>query len=161
MTMRIPGEASLVLEPVTDANLDGYRALDQQLRTKGWHRKNALSSTPNPGTLYFAAQVQGVTVGRASITPVNPQPLSGHIGCAVHPAFRGRGYGTAILRKCIALLRAGGITDIQLTVREDNAASIAMIERCGGRLTGIIPGTHLRQYIIPAEHPESGKDQQK
>jgi len=63
-----------------------------------------------PATFLYA-DVDGRVVGRASVRHrLNEQLLriGGHIGYAVLPAFRRRGYGTEILRQSLALARGCG-----------------------------------------------------
>ncbi len=79
-------------------------------------------------------------VGRVSIrhtlTPMLFE-LGGHVGYAVRPAFRGRGYATAMLRLAVQRLAEHGVDDVLVTCDEDNIGSIRVIERCGGVLEDI------------------------
>lgn len=76
-------------------------------------------------------------VGRLSIrhtlTPVLRE-IGGHVGYAVRPAFRGRGYATAMLRLAVGRMAAIGIDDVLVTCSDDNPGSARVIERCGGVL---------------------------
>lgn len=76
-------------------------------------------------------------VGRVSIrhtlTPVLHQ-IGGHVGYAVRPAYRGRGYATAMLRLAITRMAELGVDDVLVTCSDDNLGSAAVIERCGGVL---------------------------
>ena len=58
--------------------------------------------------------------------------LSGHISYAVRPGHRGRGYATAVLRQALVIARAEGVEEVLVTCQESNAASAAVITRCGG-----------------------------
>ena len=58
----------------------------------------------------------------------------GHIGYTVCPGERGKGYGTAILRLALEECRHSGLDRVMLTCNENNAASIRVIEKCGGVL---------------------------
>jgi predicted acetyltransferase len=70
----------------------------------------------------------------------------GNIGYCVHPAFRNRGIATWALRAALGMLAAKGLTDALLTCGHDNAASIRVIEKCGGRR---IADSARRRYLIP------------
>ena len=108
-----------------------------------------------PSTFLFAFDGSRI-VGRASIRhQLNDFLLrvGGHIGYAVVPEFRRRGYATAILRQSleIAHLRLG-ITRVLVTCDEDNVGSIRVIEKNGGVLEDVITGSDLakpkRRYWI-------------
>ncbi|MDN6625388.1 MAG: GNAT family N-acetyltransferase [Acidipropionibacterium jensenii] len=58
----------------------------------------------------------------------------GHIGYAVAPEFRRRGFATEILRQSLALLANRGIHRVLVTCDDDNAGSAAVIEANGGIL---------------------------
>ena len=76
-------------------------------------------------------------VGRLSIrhtlTPVLRE-IGGHVGYAVRPAFRGRGYATAMLSLAVGRLAALGTDAVLVTCSDDNLGSARVIERCGGVL---------------------------
>jgi predicted acetyltransferase len=88
-----------------------------------------------PSTFLFAFDGPRV-VGRVSIRHTLTDVLlrlGGHIGYAVVPEFRRRGYATEMLRRAVRL--AGdelGLDRVLLTCDDDNAGSIRVIERNGG-----------------------------
>ena len=85
----------------------------------------------------LVAEVDGVVVGRSSLRfELNDflRTLGGHIGYAVRPQFRGRGYAKEILRQSAGLLRRRGIDPILVTCDDDNHASARVIESNGGVL---------------------------
>ncbi|MGB3827464.1 MAG: GNAT family N-acetyltransferase [Ornithinimicrobium sp.] len=98
-----------------------------------------------------AAGVVGRVSIRHSLTPVLFE-IGGHVGYAVRPAFRGRGYATAMLRLSVLRLAELGVDEVLVTCDEDNTASRRTIERCGGVLEDIrhvaegVPGK--RRYWI-------------
>ncbi|MFX0538932.1 GNAT family N-acetyltransferase [Ornithinimicrobium sp. Y1847] len=103
---------------------------------------------------YLVAEVDGVPVGRVSIrhrlTPFLLE-VGGHVGYAVAPQFRRRGYATAILRESLARLAALGVERALVTCDEGNVASARTIERCGGMLEDVRPaegGPDKRRYWI-------------
>lgn len=84
---------------------------------------------------FLAADADGVLVGRASIRHELNEFLTnegGHIGYAVRPRYRARGYGTEILRQALIVARAEGVDRVLVTCDEGNAASAKIIERLGG-----------------------------
>ena len=94
-------------------------------------------------TTFLVAEVAGELVGRTSIRHgLNPwlAQWGGHIGYAVRPGFRRRGYATEILHQSLAIASALGIDNVLITCDVGNVASAAVIERCGGLLADIVPG---------------------
>ncbi len=104
----------------------------------------------------FLAAVTGVElVGRVSIRhQLNEflETLGGHIGYAVVPARRRRGYATEILRQSLVVARSLGIDRVLVTCDDDNVGSATVIERCGGVLESVVPdpggGAPKRRYWI-------------
>jgi len=103
----------------------------------------------------LAAEVDGELVGRSSIRHhIDHEFLAeygGHIGYAVRPGYRRRGYATKILRRSLERARELGIEQALLTCDDNNAASAATIERCGGvfeRIT-MFNDTPRRRYWVP------------
>nr|AAN75602.1 putative acetyltransferase [Saccharopolyspora erythraea NRRL 2338] len=89
----------------------------------------------------LVADVGGEIVGRTSIRHVINDFLAsvgGHIGYAVLPQHRRRGYATEILRQSLVVARAHGVKRVLVTC-DDNIASIAVIEACGGQLDSLVP----------------------
>lgn len=59
----------------------------------------------------------------------------GHIGYAVVPEERGKGYGKQLLRHLLGEAKRRSISPVLVTIHKDNAASIATALTCGGRIT--------------------------
>lgn len=102
---------------------------------------------------FRVAEVDGEIVGRVSIRhELNDylQTFGGHVGYAVGPAYRRRGYATEILRQSVNFLRAKGTDRILVTCRDVNHASAAVIESCGGVLENTVHNgqTLIRRYWI-------------
>lgn len=82
-------------------------------------------------------------VGRASIRYGLTDYLlkyDGHIGYAVAPEHRRKGYATEILRQSLELLAARGVDRALVTCDEDNVASYRTIEACSGVLENTVMG---------------------
>ncbi|GAB2623907.1 GNAT family N-acetyltransferase [Nocardioides ginkgobilobae] len=83
----------------------------------------------------LVAEVDGALVGRVSIRHELNEFLAtwgGHVGYGVRPAYRRRGYATAILRGSLEVLADLGVEEALVTCDLDNAASEATIRACGG-----------------------------
>ena len=101
------------------------------------------------------ADVDGTLVGRTSIRhELNDFLLNygGHIGYAVVPDQRRRGYATEILRQSIIVAHALGIERVLVTCDDDNIGSVKTIEACGGQLENVVQlppsNTPRRRYWI-------------
>jgi predicted acetyltransferase len=108
-----------------------------------------------PSTFLFAFAADRI-VGRVSIRHrLNDflERVGGHIGYAVVPEFRRRGYATAILRMSVVIARRDlGIDRILVTCDDDNVGSVRTIEKNGGVLENVVSGQDLetpkRRYWI-------------
>lgn len=92
-------------------------------------------------------------------TDALPPHSLGHIGYAVVPWKRGRGYASEALRLILVEARSIGLGQIEITTDPDNRASQRVIERNGGRFVETFvnhhygPDPHFR-YVVelnPAE----------
>lgn len=104
---------------------------------------------------FLVAVVAGELVGRAAIRHRLTEFLeheAGHIGYAVRPAFRRRGYATEMLRQSLVIARSLGVDRVLVTCDDDNEASVTVIERCGGVLENVVTdtlaGVPKRRYWI-------------
>jgi predicted acetyltransferase len=90
---------------------------------------------------FLVAWVGDRIVGRTSIRfDLNDYlaEAGGHVGYAVLPAHRRRGYATEILEQSLVVARSEGVDDVLVTCAVDNLASRRVIERCGGELDGTV-----------------------
>lgn len=147
------------------AELDGSpgdldRALDQYAR-------EAAGTDLPPGRVraeFLLAEVDGEVVGRTSIryalTPVLLE-VGGHVGYAVLPRHRRRGYATAILRASLDRLAADGTDRALVVCDSDNVGSRRTILAAGGVLEDV-RADHERYWIDLATatvRPLTGDDQ--
>lgn len=93
-----------------------------------------------PGTL-LAAVVGDELIGRVSVRDALNDWLAsygGHIGYAVLPGHRRRGYATQMCAQALVVARAHGVERVLVTCDDDNIASARVIERCGGVLDDVV-----------------------
>jgi predicted acetyltransferase len=67
-------------------------------------------------------------------TSALPAHVLGHIGFAIVPWKRRRGYAAQALAAMLDLARARGLSYVELTADPDNLASQGLIAKCGGLL---------------------------
>ena len=103
---------------------------------------------------FLAAHVDGVLVGRVSIRHELNESLrnfGGHIGYAVRPHYRRRGFATEILRQALIIARSVGVEEALVTCDDNNLISASIIERLGGELEDVRDdpdGPPKRRYWI-------------
>ena len=106
---------------------------------------------------WLVADVAGEVVGRTSIRHTLNEHLAfhgGHVGYAVRPPWRRRGYATEILRQSLVIVRSYGVEHVLLTCDDRNIGSAGVIEACGGVLERVVPasesddGIPFRRYWI-------------
>lgn len=177
----MPSGPELRLRPPEPADEEAAREAHRELAAEGfgflfspglpWARQLAelareaagedLPTGRVPAT-YLLAEVEGQLVGRVSIRHrLNDDllQLGGHVGYAVRPRFRRRGYATAILLQSLGMLRELGVQQVLVTCDEDNVGSAAVIERCGGVLEDVRrlgAGPAKRRYWITVSDGSAG-----
>jgi len=102
---------------------------------------------PKNGVYSLVAEVEERVVGSASLFSVARSPGMSHrgaLGMSVHPAFHGRGVGTALMEALLNLADNWlNWTRVELTVFIDNEPAIHLYEKFGF----VIEGTH-RKYAF-------------
>ena len=89
---------------------------------------------------FLVGEADGQLVGRVSLRhELNDflMVVGGHVGYGVRPDFRRRGYATQMLRQTLPIAHRRGIERVLVTCDDDNVASGATIERCGGVPAGV------------------------
>ncbi len=101
---------------------------------------------PHLPTHEYALIVNGVDVGfaqlrmRPSHSADVPPDCASHVYYEIAPAWRGRGYATALLALVRAEAAQLGFAKLIVVCSATNLASRRVIEKNGGRLTGIYSG---------------------
>lgn len=104
-------------------------------------------------TTFFAVRetddrIVGMVDLRHNIDNVFLAEYGGHIGYAVRPSERRRGYGASELKMAVSYARCLGIKSVMLGCFSDNAASAKTIESVGGVLAEVKPYLDGRQMNI-------------
>lgn len=107
-----------------------------------------------PQQTYLLLRDGTTVVGEMRFRPHLEPPYerqNGHVGYNIRPSLRGRGYATRQLALLVAEARRLGLPGLFVPVRADNAASIRVIEKNGGRFLRAATeddGTPMRYYWI-------------
>lgn len=128
-------------------------------RTKPWYDKKEKGLIEGqPVSFHYWAVDNGRFIGEFQLrTEFTEKVLSdiGSVGYAVRVSEWGRGYGTEILGQGLTIAKAHGMDKVLLNINEENAVSIHICEKLGGKLSDRIEayneaeGKHiLRRYWI-------------
>ncbi|MGH2879090.1 MAG: GNAT family N-acetyltransferase [Solirubrobacteraceae bacterium] len=102
----------------------------------GWESWSAARrATPR----LVARDERGETIGWAALSATSSRPVYAgvaEVSIYVDPSCGGRGIGRALLLALIAASEQAGVWTLRAGVFPENAASIALHERCGFRLIG-------------------------
>jgi predicted acetyltransferase len=149
------GHAAMAAEGFTfGLGLEAGQSWPDYLQSLEQYRLGKDLPTGRVPSTFLVAEAGGAIVGRTSIRhELNEflERIGGHIGYGVLPRYRRRGYATEILRQSLVIVRALGVGRVLVTCDDDNTGSIAVIERCGGKLESLEPkppGPAVRRYWI-------------
>ena len=115
---------------VSHADLEGILALDEVCFHRPWTRADYERELADPARCYiYVARAGGRLIAYCSFWRIFDEA---HINnFAVHPAWRRRGIGRALLRHSLAAAAAAGAPKATLEVRRSNDAAIALYEQGG------------------------------
>lgn len=103
-------------------------------RLDAWTHGEDLPGLFVPST-FLVGVVGSKIVGRLSLRHVLNEYLrefGGHVGYAVVPSERNKGYATLMLRSVLPIARALGVSRLLITCDEDNASSERVVIKSGG-----------------------------
>lgn len=144
-------------------------ALFDQLPFDAWlqntnrnHHPETVRSDWAVATTFFAVRqsdekLLGMIDVRHELSVPFLQEYGGHIGYAVRPSERRKGYATLMLKLALGYCRSLGIASAMLGCYTDNEASIRTIERCGGARTQekvYIDGKPMVLCFVPTDRLE-------
>lgn len=140
-------------EVTPEMTWEQFAALLRRLEA-GAHEE-ALEPGRVPQTVYWLVRDGSVLLGsshlRHRLTPMLEHE-GGHIGYAIRPSERGKGYATLLLSLTLEKAREMGLPGVLVTCNDDNIASGRVIEKNGGKLrdkvVSKISGKPVRRYWI-------------
>jgi predicted acetyltransferase len=100
--------------------------------------RNGVNLRPNrvPHTMLYGF-VENKIIGRLSVRHILNDHLKyrgGHIGYAVGPSFRRKGFATEMVRQGLGYCKSLGITSVMVTCADDNEPSWKIVEKFNGKL---------------------------
>ncbi|HEY3867987.1 MAG TPA: GNAT family N-acetyltransferase [Actinocrinis sp.] len=144
--MTTPAAADLTLAPMRPAHAADVLAIYQagidegnatfETAAPAWERFNAAKLADHR---HVTLDAEGRVLGWIAATSISDRCVYAGViehSVYVHPDARGRGIATALLRALIGSTEAAGIWTIQSGIFPENAASLALHERCGFRVVG-------------------------
>lgn len=147
---------SVEIVPIERRHVAGFRGvLDGVARERRWLAMLEAPSLPGVrsfvrnglrnGMVQHVAVDGGCVVGWCDVNPKTHATLrhSGVLGMGVAATHRGRGIGAALLQATLDAAFARGLRRVELVVRVDNAAAVALYGRFGFEIEG-----RLRDYIL-------------
>lgn len=84
------------------------------------------------------------------------EEVAGHVAYSVRPSRRRRGHATRALAQALDRAAELGLAEVLVVCDEDNAASRAVVERCGGVLSEVRRGRCRYQVATPAARDGAG-----
>jgi len=119
---------------------------DWLIRSEGLAKGENVPKGLVPQTIYWLF-VDGAPVGTGKLRSRLTESLresGGHVGYAIRPSERGKGYGKLLLRLLIAEAHAMGIAKVLITVQNHNTPSIRTALSNGGVVEKV---DDIRHYI--------------
>jgi tRNA threonylcarbamoyl adenosine modification protein YeaZ/ribosomal-protein-alanine acetyltransferase len=133
---RLEEKADFYIRAATPDDVDEMTALDQICFSLPWSRQDfEAEMTENALANYLVCRRNDRVIAYAGLWAIFSE---GHItNVAVHPDFRRKGLGTALIRELTARLGAAlGLVNFTLEVRESNEPAISLYEKMGFRPEG-------------------------
>lgn len=142
------GEVTVIhVRQMTTEDIEPVMWVERASFTVPWPKETFLEEVEyNPYATYFLIEVEGEIIGYCGVWFVFEEA---HItNLAIHPLFRGRKYGKALLKEVIDEARRRRVLQITLEVRVSNTTAQHMY-----RSFGFKPG-----FIKNSYYPDNGED---
>lgn len=117
------------------------------------------STLRNPNCeLLVAADATGQPIGQIRFEVAKPDEAK--VGVSIAEAFRGRGYGVALIEQGVAaFLAARPVRVVHAYIKETNQASVRAFEKAGFERHGVelVQGERAAHYIFLVAHADKGR----
>lgn len=123
-------EAQVEIRPLQEADVDALVEIEKLCFSMPWSRESIMHDlNENICARYLVLCVDGVLAAYAGMWLIIDEAHMTNI--AVHPDFRGRGYGEQILRALMALAQENLMGLMTLEVRRSNTVAQALYHKVG------------------------------
>ena len=125
----------MIITKMTAAHVPQVAELEKLCFSDPWSEKSVASELENDLSLWLVALEDDRVAGY-----VGSQSVCGEadmMNVAVHPDYRRRGIGEAVINALIDELKVGEIHSLTLEVRASNAPAIALYEKLGFSQVGL------------------------
>ncbi len=139
MTEEFKTEGGYIIDGIGSIDKDNFE--DSVRRAKDHAKGIGLPQGWVPANTYWLV-CQGRIIGTCDLRHRLTEALrkfGGHIGFAIRPLERGKGYGSQMLGLALEKAQALGIKQVLVTCADNNIASVRVIEKNGGKLVDKIP----------------------
>ena len=139
---------SYYIYPAKEEDLSHIYGLEVLLFSRPWREADIRPRLVREDCVSFVAKEEGRLIGYllAETIPSLP-PQADILSVGVNPLCQNRGIGQALLAAAEEKLRAMGVGDILLEVRQSNAPARRLYEKCGFAVIGCRKG----YYDAPVE----------
>ena len=125
----------MTIERMNESHVAAVAALEKLCFADPWSLNSVASELKNPLALWLVAVEADVVCGYIGSQSVMGE--SDMMNVAVHPDFRRKGIGEALVGALSDALKALGNTNLTLEVRASNAPAIALYEKLGFTQVGL------------------------
>jgi ribosomal-protein-alanine N-acetyltransferase len=131
-----PESRKVSLKRMAEEDIDRVMEIERLSFPLPWSRASFLSELQNACARYAVLMEDGVIVGFGGMWIIVGEAHVNNV--AVHPDFRGRGYGRRIMKELMRMAwKAGEIAQMTLEVRVTNAPAIALYRSMGFEVAGL------------------------
>ena len=120
---------------------DEIAAIEEMTFAMPWSRKDFWAEAMNENAIYIVGVIDEKIVAYAGAWISFEEAQVTNV--AVHPDYRGRGFGTKLFAKLIEEVKLIDVTAITLEVRPSNEAAIRLYEKFGLKSVGRRKGYYL------------------
>lgn len=124
-----------VIRNMESRDLDSIVEIEQKSFSIPWSRLMFEDELFNPNARYLVTEAEGKVVGYIGFWKILDEGQITNI--AIHPDFRGLGYGRALITAMIEKAQEMEIHAITLEVRKSNMVAISLYESFGFKTAGI------------------------
>ena len=119
----------MIIVKMNESHVPAVAALEKICFSDPWSENSVASELKNKLALWLVAEENGAVAGYIGSQTCTDE--SDVMNVAVHPDFRRRGIGEALVNVLVAELKAMGSHCLTLEVRASNAPAIALYEKMG------------------------------